>query len=444
MLFQKYKNQKLLQNSVGIFLLALFTTAPFIVLSQETADSTASTSEEIVQESQPDPDEILRAQLLADLKQQLAEKEKEAEELDSKARTLNTQIEDRQKQKQTLNNEISLLNSRIDKLLLDIKTTQNKISRTSLEIDALDFDILEKTSSIDKKRNEISNALRTLDEVSEQHPLAVLLERNSLSDFLAHQEYIASLERTLYVQLNEVKDLRAILLSKKDSQELLRENLTDYKERLSDQRLVTSSQKNTKSTLLVRTKNQESEYRKMLQDVNAKKEEIARQIFDLEEKISLTINPDQLPSKRSGVFIWPTEGKITQGYGKTSVTGFHNDFYDFHNGIDIGAALGASVKAAKAGVVVGVGDLGPYAYGKWIAIRHDNNLVTMYGHLSLVKVKQGQSVAQGQGIGAVGATGYSTGPHLHFTVYADETFTIVKRWYGSLPLGGSINPLDYL
>lgn len=86
----------------------------------------------------------------------------------------------------------------------------------------------------------------------------------------------------------------------------------------------------------------------------------------------------------------------------------------FHAGLDYKGHIGAAIRAAADGTVVFVGRKG--GYGKLIEVRHDNGLTTRYAHLSGFKVKLGQKVAAGQHIGAMGSTGRSTGPHLHFEV----------------------------
>ena len=88
-----------------------------------------------------------------------------------------------------------------------------------------------------------------------------------------------------------------------------------------------------------------------------------------------------------------------------------------HNGVDLGAPTGTSVMAAAEGTVL-LARSGGYngGYGSYIVIKHKNGTQTLYAHLSRVSVSSGQSVNQGQMIGAVGNTGRSTGPHLHFEV----------------------------
>ncbi len=88
-----------------------------------------------------------------------------------------------------------------------------------------------------------------------------------------------------------------------------------------------------------------------------------------------------------------------------------------HNGVDIAASVGTPVLAAASGVIISAKSSGYNGgYGSMIIISHSGNIQTVYGHLSSVNVSVGQTVSQGQTIGAVGNTGKSTGPHLHFEV----------------------------
>ncbi|MCK9379031.1 MAG: M23 family metallopeptidase [Candidatus Moranbacteria bacterium] len=117
-----------------------------------------------------------------------------------------------------------------------------------------------------------------------------------------------------------------------------------------------------------------------------------------------------------------------------------------HNGIDFGISY-ASIFTAEDGKVIGSGDNGKYAYGKWIAIDHGDGLVTLYGHLSKKDVSKGDKVKKGEKIGTSGNTGNSTGPHLHFSVFDKDTFEtteskIVDGLY--IPTGASVNPMRYL
>lgn len=107
--------------------------------------------------------------------------------------------------------------------------------------------------------------------------------------------------------------------------------------------------------------------------------------------------------------IKPITGTITSRFG--SVSSVRSSA---HTGLDIAASYGTSIKAAASGTVVWSGYKGSYGY--LVVISHSNGVQTYYGHCSKLYVSAGQTVSQGESIAAVGSTGNSTGPHLHFEI----------------------------
>jgi murein DD-endopeptidase MepM/ murein hydrolase activator NlpD len=127
------------------------------------------------------------------------------------------------------------------------------------------------------------------------------------------------------------------------------------------------------------------------------------------------------------LFIYPVSGKhLTSNFGmrKDPISGE----LTFHTGIDLRANTGTTVMASMEGTVSVISE--NWLYGKHIILSHPNGYKTMYAHLNAVTVKQGDKIAQGRKIGEAGNTGYSTGAHLHFTIYDKN--------------GKLINPLDLL
>lgn len=112
-----------------------------------------------------------------------------------------------------------------------------------------------------------------------------------------------------------------------------------------------------------------------------------------------------LPAEASGTsgFRWPVEGRLTQSYGW------------WHPGIDLAAYTGAPIYAADSGMVSFAG-WSPIGYGYLITLTHANGYTTYYAHLSALYVSAGQQVEAGQLIAAMGSTGRSSGPHLHFEI----------------------------
>jgi len=123
------------------------------------------------------------------------------------------------------------------------------------------------------------------------------------------------------------------------------------------------------------------------------------------------------PSKGNGQLAWPVAGTITQQYGENG-----------HEGIDIATAMGTPVRAVADGRVINLQQL-QYGYGWYLVIDHGNGMKSLYAHLSGFNVKLGDQVKKGQQIGAVGATGKATGPHLHLEIRVNDKL---------------VNPLSYL
>ncbi|NJO40480.1 MAG: LysM peptidoglycan-binding domain-containing protein [Cyanobacteria bacterium RU_5_0] len=120
-------------------------------------------------------------------------------------------------------------------------------------------------------------------------------------------------------------------------------------------------------------------------------------------------------------YIWPTRGILTSGYGWR--------WGRMHQGIDIASDIGTPVHTAANGVVEYAG-WNSGGYGNMVEVRHADGSMTRYAHLNAIYVEAGQNVDQGEQVGEMGSTGYSTGPHLHFEVH--------------LPDVGTVNPISYL
>jgi murein DD-endopeptidase MepM/ murein hydrolase activator NlpD len=118
---------------------------------------------------------------------------------------------------------------------------------------------------------------------------------------------------------------------------------------------------------------------------------------------------DATPS--SSGLVWPVPGPITSGFGPR--------WGSFHYGLDIGAGFGTPIHAAAAGTVIYAGWYD--GFGNFVIVDHGGGLSTTYGHQSQIAVSVGEHVEQGQLIGYVGSTGFSTGPHLDFEVRVNGT-----------------------
>ncbi|MBI4122719.1 MAG: peptidoglycan DD-metalloendopeptidase family protein, partial [Parcubacteria group bacterium] len=355
-----------------------------------------------------------------DLRQQIEAKSKEIQRLEEEARKYQAEIKVNQKEQNTLANQIAQIANRIAKLSLDIRLTEAKIAKTEFQIEQIAFEIDRRVEEIESEKRTLAQAIRVLSAYDGEARFMALLKNPTLASFLDQVQYVSNLQGEIQRKLENVKLLKASLEEEKSDLETKRNELGDLREQFDAQRQLSREQRNERELLLKQTRNQEARYQTLLKDVRKRQLEIQQEIVDLEEKLRRAIDPSGVPGARPGVLAWPLEGVLSQGYGPTSATGFINDGYQFHNGVDIAASFGSPVRAARDGTVVGVGDLGRWAYGRWVAVEHDNGLTTLYAHLSLAAARLGQVVRRGDIIGYEGSTGFSTGPHLHFTVYASS------------------------
>ncbi|MDP2946016.1 MAG: peptidoglycan DD-metalloendopeptidase family protein [bacterium] len=376
------------------------------------------------------------------LREQINLKEGEIKKLEAEEAVYKQALSQTQSQSKTLKNQISLIESRINQLTVNLKIIKAKISKTEFDIKLHFQEIKEKEKEIQNRKLAMGESMKFLARFESQGFVVVILKSDKFSDFLNSNQYLVNLENGLYNNFTILTRDKAELESLVGEEKNLNKEFNDFKSELIVKNNLVQKQKGEKDKLLIETKNKETEYQKMISQVQIKQAGIQSEIFGLEDKLRGQVSG--VPPSRPGALAWPLLGRITQGYGPTSITGFYNDAYKFHNGIDIAAYYGAPIRAALDGVVTASGDNNRYAYGEWLAIRHNNGLTTLYTHLSAKAVGVDQAVSQGQIIGYEGSTGFVTGPHLHFTVYSTNTFKVEKRWFGLLPLGGSVNPFDYL
>ena len=168
----------------------------------------------------------------------------------------------------------------------------------------------------------------------------------------------------------------------------------------------------------------QSELKKMLAQFAADEAEVAAEIAAYRRRTEAAGASAQVPTYHGG-FIRPVPGRITSGFGMRYHPVLH--FTRMHTGIDFGSPYGTPIHAVANGRVVSAGYGG--GYGNRIIIDHGGGIMTLYGHCSRLMVNDGQSIRQGQVIGAVGSSGLATGPHLHFEVWRN---------------GARVNPIGYL
>lgn len=387
------------------------------------------------------------------LKFQMEARQQEIRQLELEIAQYQSSLVETQEEKDTLERAIARHQTQIKKLQADITLTQKRLQQTELLISSLSEEIVAKEEAITRNRAHLAEMLRIVRTRDETTFVALLLGNNALSEFFSELEALERLEERIKDQLGNLSVLKEDLTAARATEEEKERDLANLEEELGDRKVIAEDSKQKTNSLLKETKNKEAVYQRLLEEREAKRAKILEEIIVIEDELRRLIDPSLLPTKTKGILAWPVSDPfVTQHFGFTDfATSYGSDVYKGkgHNGIDFRAPIGTQVYASEDGVIKSIGDTDRVcpggSYGKWIIIDHANNLSTLYAHLSLIKVSSDQVIKRGDLIGYSGRTGYITGPHLHFTVYASQTFRLAQTVHcGKVPAGGYINPLDYL
>jgi murein DD-endopeptidase MepM/ murein hydrolase activator NlpD len=374
--------------------------------------------------------QVLFAATIDELRDRIQDGNQKIEELTKEIESLSGQLNLTAKQSQTLANTLKQLELTKKKLAADIALTSQRIKSAGSTIEELIQDISVTETSIQTSTDIIADNIRLISEKENESLLENLLKHKTISDAWDYVSTLTDIEGDMRLRLLDLRDERADLSVKKDTLEGQKKNLEGYQKNLSDQKKVADYNSSETNKLLSSTKNRQAEYEKQLALKKAQRDAFEKELFEYESQLKIAIDPSSIPTERSGVLAWPLDNIfITQYFGKTSSS---KRLYTSgtHNGIDFRAVIGTPVKATLSGVIQATGNTdtvyGCSSYGKWILLRHANGLSSLYGHLSVISVKAGDSVVTGDRIGYSGNTGYSTGPHLHLTVLASQGVRVEK------------------
>lgn len=376
------------------------------------------------------------AQSIDELKQNINNHGDKIKKLEEEIKVYEKEIEIVGGQAKTLQSAVQVLDINQKKIGTEIKKTETNIQKTSLTIDSLGGEIGNIEQKISSNEEAIAKILNNMRQSDEETLIESFLINKSLADVFDQYESVTQFQKKVRDQSKELALYKNELSDKKIITEKEKNKLVSFKSNLGDQNKILEINKKEKSNLLTTTKNKEEEYKKILAERQAEKERFEKELFEYESQLKKAIDPKSYPSSGKGIFSPPLDNiYITQYFGKT-VDAKRLYSSGTHNGIDFRASRGTPIKAVLDGIVKGFGNTdeqkGCYSYGKWILIDHPNGLSTLYAHLDLIKVSAGQTIKTGEVIGYSGQTGYSTGPHLHLTVYASQGIIGIQKYSSSI------------
>jgi len=379
---------------------------------------------------------VLPTQVFAVTQAEIDELQRKKEELEEKVKEKQSAVDELEKKQAGVLKQKKALDERNEYLYeqLSINTEQialydQLIAQKALEVDAAKAKELEQLERYRKR-------VRAMEENGNADFLAMLLNSNSLGEFLTAIDDIGEI-------MESDKLLEDAYIAARENTERVKADYEEFKaglevkkRELNDEKGEIESEIAEASQLIEKIKSDIDSNSEELEELLKAEEEaedlIAKKIAELEEQKRLEEEANKIhqgddgggggipgggESIASGNFAWPCACTyITSRVGGRihPISGV----YKYHSGMDIGCQYGDAVWASDSGTVILAGENG--GYGNCVMIDHGyvngDNYYTLYGHLSSISVSVGQSVSQGQVIGAVGSTGVSTGPHLHFEI----------------------------
>lgn len=353
---------------------------------------------------------------------QVAALEQKKKEQQEKLKELEKQIAAAKAKKNDVMATKNLLDQRNQLLLEQIDDTQNQIDDAAAQIAR--YELLE-----EEQYTLFCQQVREEEERGSLSYLSVLFKATSMADLLNRMEFV-----------NEVAEYNKRIIS---ALQETRENIKAEKAEMEAKETQLSEQQDELQGKLDETTKLMNEYaadQKALEQLHDAEAKAADEIdAQLEQLIA---DSDVVPG--SDGFIWPvsTSKKISSPVGSRVAPGGFGSTN--HKGVDIcnvgdgSRGNGSNVYAVKSGKVILTNTSGyGGGYGNYVVIDHGGGLTTLYAHMSMVKVSQGDVVSQGTVIGVTGNTGASTGPHLHYEVRITTVVNGKNRTVYQ-------NPLDYL
>lgn len=403
---------------------------------------------------------LANAQSVDELKSKINDRNSAIAKLEAEIRQYQIEIEAVGKEKDSLSNAIKSLDISKKKLEADTKVTENRIAARNLELKELSLQIGDKSERITDSRRVISQSLYAISQMNSASVFETILSTDSFSALWTKADELTTLQGNMQNRIGELENLKTNLEDNRKLTEKKKAELVVLTNDLKNQTKIIADTVKEKNSILTQTKNTEANYNKLLATKKQQKEAFEREVTAFENALKIAIDPSSIPTAGAGVLKYPLSPvRITQYFGNTEFATKNPQIYNGsgHTGVDFAASIGTPIQASMGGIVAGAGNTdlvrGCLSYGKWVMVKHPNGLSTLYAHLSLINVTQGQAVSTGEIIGYSGNTGYSTGPHLHFGVYATEGVRIttltssVNCKNAVIPLADPkayLNPLSFL
>ena len=373
---------------------------------------------------------------LVDLRVQQAELKKQSD-------ALKAEINQNEAETQTLIEKKADIDKQMDMSRQTIENLNAQIQQYSLLIADKQSELEDSLAEEAALNEQYKARLRTMEETGKISYWSILFGARSFSDLLDKIDMIQEIAKSDQLMMEKLEAMSEKIAGERADLETQMDDLNAAKDELAVQQAELEVQRAESDELLIQMAKEYESMSAEYADYEAMEDELSAQIaksetdyfnaLSREEAARIAAAAAQKPSSGSSAapsssgFVFPLAyaTKITDAYGYRihPLSGTKK----WHNGVDFAAGEGTAIYATKAGTVTSA--TYSEAYGNMVTINHGDGYSSLYGHMTNYIVSVGDTVSAGQTIGYVGSTGWSTGPHLHFTIYYN---------------GSDVNPLNYV
>ncbi len=384
-------------------------------------------------------------QEISDSKQKIKDNKAKLEQIKKDSYAVDAKLDELNKLKADAAAYISKLDGELAAVEAEIEKMEGEITELEGQITVTEGELAEAIAEEEKQYASMKTRIKFMYEHSNNNILDVLFGSESFSDMINKSEYISNVSKYDREKLDEYVKLREAARLKKEEleteHEVLEQTKAEVEGRKASLEKLQADKRKEVANYNAKIAASEAELAEMKSDmagiqaaiqaeennIAAIEAEIRRQEEEARKKAEAAGKAFTPLTAGDISFTWPCpgSGRITSYFGtRESPT---EGASTYHKGIDVGASTGTGVVAAAGGTVV----IATYSAsaGNYIMISHGGGVYTVYMHLSSMSVSKGSTVSRGTKIGAVGSTGYSTGPHLHFGIRIN---------------GGYVDPLSYV
>lgn len=389
---------------------------------------------------------MVNAKSSSEIEKELIALREQQAEIKKQGQQLQADINENRQQTQTLVSKKADIDQQMDLSRQSIENLNAQIQQYSLLIaqkqDELDASIAEH----DALQQQYKTRLRAMEESGDISYWSVLFQSSSFSDLLDRVDMIQEIAKSDQLMLEKLEAASEKIELERAELETQMADLETAKGELADQQALLEEQRAESDALILQMSAEYNALSDEYLDVEASEAELVAQIKKAETDYFNALSAEEAAreaernrqnnnkvtssgsgSSDSGGFLYPLPSRvaITDSYGNR----LHpiTQTIRFHDGVDFAASANTSIYASKSGTVTFSGYA--EAWGNYVTIAHGDGYSTLYAHMNNATVSTGDYVAQGDVIGYVGSTGWSTGPHLHFSIYYN---------------GSSVNPMNYV